>query len=255
MERPLNRPLVVCHMVSALDGKIDGEYFESPKIRPILTASNQIREQLQCDAVIYGATTMARTYAAGYIDVLPDASEPYPRTDYIASSEVNSYYVVVDLEGSIRWESKYIEKRGRPKSHVIEILSENVSDSYIAYLRSFDISYMFSGNDSLDCELLLRKLTECFGIKRVMLAGGGIVNWSFLQAGCIDELSLILCPLADGATGVATVFNRSCYSPQGTTVTFSLKNVQTLPGDGLWLVYQPDNSTERTGEIEDESAN
>lgn len=248
MKKPFERPFVVCHMVSALDGRIDGEYFETQEMKPVLEASNQIREQLNCDTLLYGATTMAETYAAGYIDTLPDSSEIYPRTDYIAPSEVRSYYVAIDTEGRIRWENKYIEKRGRPKSHVIEVLTEDVPDSYLAYLRSLDISYIFAGEHMLNCELVLQKLAENFEIRRIMLCGGGIVNWTFLQAGLIDELSLVLCPLTDGGKGAAAVFDRSSYLPQGNPAAFILKNVQTLPGDGLWLVYRPKNI--RESEIE-----
>ena len=238
MEEKKKRPFVVCHMVSALDGRIDGDYFGMRELRPILDASNQIRGQLNCDALLYGATTMAETYAAGYIDLdlLSDTGEIYPRTDSIAPSEVRSYYVVIDTEGRIRWESKYIEKRGRPKSHVIEVLTEDVSDSYLSYLRSLDISYVFAGNHSLDCGILMQKLAEKFGISRIMLCGGGTVNWTFLQAGLIDELSLVLCPFTDGGPDTAAVFDRSTYLPHGIQVAFTFKNFQTLPGYGLWLV-------------------
>ena len=74
-----------------------------------------------------------------------------------------------------------------------------------------------------------------------MLIGGGTVNWTFLQAELIDELSLVLCPFTDGCPDTAAVFDRSTYLPHGIPVAFTLKNVQTLPGDGLWLVYRPKN--------------
>lgn len=254
MEAETGRPFVVCHMVSALDGKISGEYFETEEIKPVLAASNHIREQFHCEAVLYGATTMAETYADGYIDELPDTSESYPRTDYIAPCEVNSYYVAIDIEGRIRWENKYIEKRGRQKSQVIEVLTENISDRYLAYLRSLDISYIFAGECTLDCGVLLKKLADIFGIRRLMISGGGIVNWSFLQAGLIDELSLVLCPLTDGENNTAAVFDRSPYLPDGIPVAFTLENVQTLPGDGLWLVYRPKNICEGKDAMQNESA-
>lgn len=236
-----HRPYVVCHMVSALDGKIDGEFFSVPEIKPVRDASNRIREELGCEAVLYGATTMAETYAAGYLDEVPATDLHYDREDYIAPSDVHQYYVVIDIEGQIRWESKYIEKRGRARSHVIEVLTENISDAYLAYLRSLDISYVFAGKDALDCALVMEKLKHLFGISNVMISGGGIVNWTFLQAGLIDEVSLVICPLSDGGRNVATLFDQSPYLPHGRTVAFELLNVQTLPGDGLWLKYRPKN--------------
>ena len=67
MEELCERPYVVCHMVSSLDGRIDGEYFRRKEMVPILEASNNIRERLDCDAVLYGAVTMAESYAEGYV--------------------------------------------------------------------------------------------------------------------------------------------------------------------------------------------
>ena len=89
--------------------------------------------------------------------------------------------------------------------------------------------------------IVLQKLKRLFQIDTLKIAGGGIVNWSFLEAGCIDELSLILSPLADGRTDTATLFDRSAYQKKDTTVAFSLIDVQKLEGDGLWLRYRPKN--------------
>lgn len=61
------RPYVICHMINSLDGKIDGDYFDMPEILEVRNASNKIREQFNCNAVIYGTVTMANTYAEGYI--------------------------------------------------------------------------------------------------------------------------------------------------------------------------------------------
>ena len=41
-----------------------------------------------------------------------------------------------------------------------------------------------------------------------MVQGGGGNNGSWLKAGLIDEISLLLAPVADGTTGVPTVFRR-----------------------------------------------
>ena len=40
------RPYVICHMISSLDGKIDGDYFDMPEILEVRNASNKIREQV-----------------------------------------------------------------------------------------------------------------------------------------------------------------------------------------------------------------
>ena len=236
------RSYIVCHMISALDGRIDGQFFNTEKMSLIREASEQIRTQLNCEAVICGATTTAEFYAEGFIKEQLNNDEKYvQRTDYVASYDDSRFYVSIDPCGCIQWKENYVEKGGCPRSHVIEVLTEDVSDYYIAYLRSLNISYIFAGENSLDCSLLLKKLKQKFKIQRVMLSGGGVTNWAFLKAGMIDEISLVLCPVAEGNRNSALLFEQSQYMSQDTPETFALANVQTLPGDALWLIYHPEN--------------
>lgn len=228
-------------MVSSVDGKIDGSWFRAPEAATVLQQSGMIRKEYQCTATLYGATTMAETYAEGYVENLERAEPVFPRADWLAPCEVENYFVAIDPKGSIAYADKYIEKRGRPKSHVIVALLESVSDDYIAYLRKLDISYIFVGKDAVDPALCLEKLYRLFDIRRLIICGGGIVDYTFLQAGLIDELSLVIVPLTDGATNVATVFDRSPFVPDSEAISFKLLEVKQLPGDGIWLRYQPTN--------------
>ena len=41
----MDRPFVVCHMLSSLDGKIDGEFFSVPECRPALAEYGNRRGQ------------------------------------------------------------------------------------------------------------------------------------------------------------------------------------------------------------------
>lgn len=54
-----------------------------------------------------------------------------------------------------------------------------VSDDYIAYLHSKEISYIF-GSEALDLALVMQKLHDLLRIDRLMICGGGIVDYTFL---------------------------------------------------------------------------
>jgi len=41
-------------------------------------------------------------------------------------------------------------------------------------------------------------LGQHFGIRRLLLEGGGHINGAFLEAGLVDELSLLVVPGIDG---------------------------------------------------------
>ena len=121
------------------------------------------------------------------------------------------------------------------------MLTESVGDNYIAHLRENNISYIFAGKAKLDIPLALQKLNDLFPINSVMLSGGGAINWSFLQAGCIDELSLLIAPATDGLRDTATTFDRSSFMADGVPVGFILKEAKRVRPDGVWLTYEPNN--------------
>ena len=233
----MNRPYVICHMLTSLDGKIDGDYMTAPENSPVRAEYGRLRGYFNCSATFYGTVTLLGGFADGKVTELPESGTVYPREDYAAKSDVDNYIAAADPQGILGWPSKYIEKKGRPKAHVIEVLTEQVSDAYLTYLRGLDISYIFAGQEYLDCRLALKKLKQLFGIERLMLAGGGLINASFLQEDLIDQLSLVISPLADGNMDSASIFDRGEFLPARPPAAFSLREMMQLDGDGLWLRY------------------
>ena len=233
----MNRPYVICHMLTSLDGKIDGAFFSAPECVPAIQKFAKVRAVYNCNATLYGTTTMESGYADGRIGTLPKSDTAYYREDYIAESNVKNYIVSLDPQGVLAFSGKYLEKKNRPKAHIIEVLTEQVSDEYLAYLRSLDISYVITGKDQLDCKLLLKKLGSLFGIEKLMISGGGLTNWSFVQEGLIDEFSLVIAPVADGSSETASVFEKADFLPNRAPAAFKLKAVEQVDGDTLWLRY------------------
>jgi len=136
----MDRPKIICHILQSVDGNIDGDFFTVPEIGSAYREFSRIREEFACDAVISGATTAAEIYRGGFIGILPQASERWPRTDRKAAS-AEKYAVVIDGTGSVRWESGNVERRGE-KLHVIVVLQENATDACISHLRKAGVSYM-----------------------------------------------------------------------------------------------------------------
>lgn len=233
----MNRPYVICHMLASLDGKIDGAFFSASAYAPAVQQFAKVRTVYNCNATLYGTTTMEGGYADERIKALPKSDVVYPCEDYAAKSDVDNYIVSLDPQGVLAFSGKYLEKKNRPKAHIIEVLTEQVSNDYFAYLRSLDISYVIAGKKQLDCHLLLKKLGTLFGIERLMISGGGLTNWSFVQENLIDELSLVIAPVADGGRESATIFEKAEFLPDRSPAAFTLKAVEQIDGDTLWLRY------------------
>lgn len=114
--------------------------------------------------------------------------------------------------------------------------------SYRAYLRKRKVSYIIAGKTELDCEMAMEKLHRLFGIEKLLICGGGVANWTFLQAGVVDELSLVLSPVTDGSSGTAAVFSQIPTFGAGKSVKFNLKTVERIGDGGLYLNYLAKNT-------------
>ena len=239
----MEKPFVVCHMFMSVNGKIDGEFMSCPDGVPARTKYGDLRNDYHCEAMLYGTVTMAGGFSDGLAGDLPVSTVRYPKETWVAPDQVNRYVVAVDPKGTLGWDSPYMEKRGRSKAHVIEALTEQVSEDYLAYLRRRGVSYVVAEKEQLDCARLLHELKTHFGIERLMIAGGGYVNGSFLQAGLVDEVSMVTAPVADGNTRSVTAFENHDFLSTQAAVGLTLLEVQHIDGDGLWLRYAPKNKT------------
>ena len=130
----MDRPYMICHILSALDGKITGAFMEMKTAQTASEEYARIRSAYQAEAWLYGTTT-TKEFTRYRKPVLEQNYGDIPEGDYIAETDLNFYYVSLDTTGEIGWESGTFQKSGRPDAHVIEILTEETSLAYRAYLR------------------------------------------------------------------------------------------------------------------------
>lgn len=127
-------------------------------------------------------------------------------------------------------------------AHVLEVLTGKASNSYKAFLRQLGISYIITGDDTMDYALLMEKLKQSFGIETLMLGGGGVLNWSFIQAGMCDEISVVITAAADGATATPTLFQTCEGLTTDDAIGFALIDAKAMDGDSVWLRYKVKNN-------------
>lgn len=236
----MNRPYIICHILSALDGKISGAFMGKAANRKPSEEYERIREAFRAQAWLYGTTT-TKEFTGFRKPVLESLREEVPDGDFVAKTGWDLYYVSVDTLGEIAWDSGTYKRIGRPNSHVIEILTEKTPSEYRACSRKQGVSYIIAGRDSLDCQLTAQKLKELFGINKMLICGDGTVNWSFISQGVADELSLLLSSMADGDPNTPTVFERMEQFGKSKPVLFHLKNVSQLQNNIVHLTYITEN--------------
>ena len=215
-------------MLSSIDGKIDGASLEG------LTAPGEYEitgEQLKGDAWICGRTTMQQHFADPEPFVAAAQAPAGPQPVYVAA-RAKSYAVSVDTMGKLRWSSADVQG-----DHLICVVSERVPLEYLAMLRNTGISYIVSGQETVDLVQAVTLLGEHFGIRTLLLEGGGHINGAFLEAGLVDEMSLLIAPGIDGRHDIAAVFDG--VSPGARqAVPLQLKSVERRESDTLWIRYE-----------------
>ena len=223
-------------MLTSLDGKITGPCMKSQAHDIASKHYESTNASYHPNAYLCGRVTSDENFTFYAKPDIDENAPQVPEGDYVAKDNCEMYYVSVDTSGRLGWKTNTLKYINRPDSHIIEVLSEKVPNSYRAFLRKYEISYIIAGKDHIDCQLTITKLKELFHIDRLMVEGGGFINYTFLQAGLIDEVSIVLAPIADGENNTVTLFEKSDFMDPK-TFTFSLKDVQKLDGGTVWLKY------------------
>lgn len=222
------RPYVICHMVPSVDGRIVTSGWDLP--RGVLAEYERTAGTFNAQAWIIGRISM-EPYAGRSKVPVRKKGEPIPRTDFIARRDAESHAIALDPSGKLTWKSSSIDEE-----HVITVLTEQVSDDYLAFLRDRGVSYLFGGKKDLNLARVLQKLRKEFGIKTLLLEGGGKINGSFLAADLIDELSVLLAPVADGSIGTPSLFDAK--EGRGPARKLTLRSVEKRKGGLVWLRYK-----------------
>lgn len=228
----MTRPYVICHMASTVDGRIIGENWGS-SLEKYSELYDQCHDSFESQAWMVGRVTMEKDFTEGYPPAPSKPRKVIQRAVFVADKNASSFAIAVDAHGKLGWTGNEIDG-----DHVIEILSETVTDDYLQYLQDVKVSYIFAGKDEIDFKLALDQLHTHFGIKTLMLEGGGHINGSVLNAGLIDEISILVLPIADGTVDSPTTFEVSKYLPQKPTTQLKLTDVQKLMHDVVWLKYK-----------------
>lgn len=233
----MKRPYIICHMETSMNAKIYGSYMEIPS-REIHTLNyNRSHLEFNSEAWLAGRVTMEYFSGSDEPQFDPNA-KIYPKEDFVAATDLKDFVVIVDGSGKLPWKTNTIQYSVRTEAHIIVILGDDVKDQYVSYLREQNISFIFAGHkNSLDLELASEKLKELFKINTLVVSGGAIINGSFMNAGLIDEVSFVMAPTLDDDIGIPTLFERAPNLESKPPVEFTLKSVEKLEGDNLWIRY------------------
>lgn len=240
----MNRPYIFCHMLTSLDGKIMGSYMDTPEGEQAGEVFYNIAfgndPYYKHQGWLSGRVTTDDNFTFYEKPELEENAAPVPEGDFVAQPDGDMYYVSVDPSGKLGWKESTLTYEDT-KAHVLEVLTGKASNAYKAFLRRLGISYIIAGEETLDHALAVEKLKELFGIETLMLGGGGVLNWSFIQAGLCDEISVVVAAAADGSSETPALFSAREGLSDAQAVGFSQESAEVKDGGSVWLRYRVKN--------------
>ncbi|MBR6632967.1 MAG: RibD family protein [Clostridia bacterium] len=229
----MNRPYIICHMVTSIDGKVTGDFLFRSECEMATEIYYEMNRSYKADGFICGRVTMEGSFTNGWY---PDLTQyaPIEQEDYIPTKEALSgfYAVAFDPKGRLGWKSNRIvdEDPGYGNAQIIEVLTKQADPRYLGYLKSMGIPYIFAGEKEIDVQSALFKLKNAMGINTLLLEGGSVVNGYFLRADAVDELSLVVSPMiAEGSD--KPLFTDSAVSD------YKLKEIKQYEKGVVWMNY------------------
>src|SRR5690625_2700841 len=235
----MQKPYVIIHTHTSIDGNLDMmdlQEFEEGSRQYQELALDPEKQQFGIQGYLNGKTTTEDNMTFYKKPKLDENAASVPEGDYVADSNAPMYYLAMDTRGELAFEENTFGYGGVP-SHIVVVLTEQVPNAYKDFLRKKKISYIIAGKTQIDYDVMLDKFYNLFDIKRMMVGGGGTLNWSMVQNRLVDEISVILAPIANAdPEGHRFFAAKEPYSSIKETA-FQLESVKELEHGTLWIRY------------------
>ena len=179
-------PKIITHNAISLDGSISGFSIDPGKYYAIAGS-------LHPDAMLVGSST-AKSGVEMYSDGIPDERPADFVKPRITEEDKRPYWVIPDSHGLLQGRL-HIFRRFEYCKDVIVLLSEKSPESYVKYLMERNYDVIISGHEDVDLKKSLEILTQKYSCRIVLTDSGGNLNKVLLEAGLVDEISLIINPV------------------------------------------------------------
>jgi len=214
-----SRPHVILSAAISVDGKIatkTGDSNLSSKIDKIRV--HKLRSKV--DAILIGQNTLRR-------------DDPILSVRY--SKGRNPIRIILDSRGKISSKSKIIKTCN--KIPTILAVSKKISNKNLQRLKKYPLEIIVTGENKVNLKQLLKQL-EKRKIKKLLLEGGGIVNWEFIKQGLFDEIIVTVTPFLIGGTKSISLVQGLGFSKISKSTKLKLKKNKTTKEWTCFTLYK-----------------
>jgi len=201
-----SRPHVILSAAISLDGKIatkNGDSKFSSKLDKIRV--HKLRSKV--DGILIGTNTLLR-------------DNPILTVRY--SKGENPTRIILDSRGTIPSNSRII-KTCKNVPTIIAV-SKKITKKNLERLRKYPIDIIISGEKKVNLKQVLKKIVKR-KIKKLLVEGGGTVNWELIRQGFFDEVIITVTPFLVGGKDAINLVQGTGFTKIKKSSKLKLKKV------------------------------
>lgn len=192
----MDRPFVFVNMAMTADGKITSAAREYPEFTSEQDRRNMDRLRAEADAVLVGAGTLRADDPP--MRVRDPGMQAY-RLSLGRPLELTN--VVVTASAELSPDAEFFVRGSRETRIVVTV--ENAPEDRVSRLEDRATVWRV-GRDRVDLRALLDRLADERNVRRLLLEGGGEINWQFVRLDLVDELHVTVAPSLLGGRDAPT---------------------------------------------------
>jgi len=221
-------PLVILYNAVSLDGRITG--FDAD-----MELYYELASKWNVDAVLMGSNTVLDGFGVKAGQTVPESEDIFqPRVK--DPDDERPLLVVPDSKGKIRIWSEILKMPYI--SNVLVLCSRSTPQEYLNFLDERYIDYLVVGYQQVDLENALDELNTKFGVRRVRVDSGGILNGILLQQGLADEIHILIHPELVGGNTTNSIFHTPDTDGDEEPIKLYLEGMEKIKDDIIYLRYR-----------------
>lgn len=151
------------------------------------------------------------------------------------------WFAVTDSRGRGRGRGRRSVKRVDGNDLLI-LVTRSTPPEYLGYLRAEQICYPVVGDDRVNFGVAMQRMRDRLGGTCVLADGGSGLNGALLRAHLVDELELVILPVAIGGAGIPSFFDGDPLGPAEFPAQLTLTSSRVTADGAVWLSYGVNSS-------------
>jgi 2,5-diamino-6-(ribosylamino)-4(3H)-pyrimidinone 5'-phosphate reductase len=212
---------VILNAAMSIDGKISTRKNDSAISSKLdLVRVHKLRSTV--DGIMIGIST-----------VLED--DPMLNVRYSTTGMKNPTRIIIDSKARIPLNSRIIDSSN--KIQTIIAVTHNASSRKINEIQKKGAQVLVYGNGKVNLRNLFQQL-EKMGLKKIIVEGGGEINWSVLRLGLVNELVVTISPVVIGGRDAKTLVEGKGFTNISDGIKMKLSNTIIQNKNEIVLFYK-----------------